>query len=419
MGPHISLATSDRPNRAERAFEGTNATSKTPLRVLYLTPGCFDKGGISRYCRYQIQSARELEDLVDIRVLSMLGPDGEGFEVPFHVDWYGAPQLGLISRAQFALTAVWATFTWRPHVVHIAHVNYSPLAAILARLVSARTLLNVYGLEIWSGLSPFRRKSMQSMDRVISDCHFTSNYVIEAGLHADSPEVIWDCVNLERFSPGSCSADILQKYGIPSKRDSFVVLTLGRLAVGAAHKGYDRLIRAFARLTRRLPNASLVVAGKGDLRPELEALARSLGVEQKVRFIGPVAEDDLAEVYRSASVFSLVSDRGPNRGEGIPLTPLEAMACGIPIIVGNHDGSREAVFGAENGFAIDPFDEAEHVELLYRIATSNELALHLSQGARQIAVKEFGYEGFRRKHRQVFLEAAKMINDGSPRESIG
>lgn len=383
---------------------------KPPLRVLYLTPGCFDKGGISRYCRYQIQTARELGDLVDIRVLSMMGPDGDGFEVPFHVDWYGAPRVGQTSRARFALMAAWATLIWRPHVVHVAHVNYAPLAAFLARVVSARTLLNVYGLEIWSGLSRFRQNSMRSMDRIIADCHFTANYVVEAGLHAVRPVVIWDCVNLERFFPGSCSDDILRKYGIPSKSDAFIVLTLGRLAKGAAHKGYDRLIRAFACLTRKLANACLVVAGRGDLRPALEELAKSLGVGQQVRFIGPVAEEDLVEVYRSANVFSLVSDRGPNRGEGIPLTALEAMACGIPIIVGNQDGSQEAIIGAENGFVIDPFDKAKHVEFLCRIAESKELAALLSQRARQIAVREFGYEGFRHKHRDVFVEMIKMVS---------
>ena len=54
-----------------------------------------------------------------------------------------------------------------------------------------------------------------------------------------------------------------------------------------------------------------------------------------------VHEDDLPKFYRASRIFTLVSDRGKGRGEGIPLTPLEAMACGSPIIVGNQDGSQE------------------------------------------------------------------------------
>jgi phosphatidyl-myo-inositol dimannoside synthase len=381
------------------------------MRILYMTPGCFDKGGISRYCRYQIQAARQLEDLVDITVLSMMGPDGQGFEVPFHVDWHGAPRINLFGRVRLALTAIWTALVLRPHVVHIAHVNYSPLAVFLSRLVGARTLLNVYGLEIWSRLSPHRRRSMRSMDRVIADCHFTASYVVDAGLHAVRPVVVWDCVDPERFSPGCCPDDRLRKYGIPPKSDSFVVLTLGRLSKGAAHKGYDRLIRAFASVAGKVAKAILIIAGKGDLRPELEELAESLGLERQVRFIGPVDEEDLADVYRSASVFSLVSDRGPGRGEGIPLTPLEAMACGIPIIVGNHDGSQEAIVGGENGFVIDPFDEAKHVEVLCSIAESEELAERLSRGARRVAVEEFGYQGFKYKHRDIYSEIAKTVYD--------
>ena len=74
-----------------------------------------------------------------------------------------------------------------------------------------------------------------------------------------------------------------------------------------------------------------------------------------------IHNNDLPKFYNSAFVFSLVSDRGIGRGEGIPLTPLEAMSCGTPIIVGNHDGSQEAIFPKiTNGFLINPFDLQAH-----------------------------------------------------------
>jgi phosphatidylinositol alpha-1,6-mannosyltransferase len=370
-------------------------------RILYLTPGCFDAGGISRYCRYQIQAARELSN-VDIKILSMMGPDGDGFEAPLAVDWHGAPRVTAVWRVRFILMAIWSALTFRPDIIHIAHVNYAPLAVILSRLSGAKTLLNVYGLEIWSGLSDQRSRGARAMDRIIADCHFTANYVVEANLHAVRPVVIWDCVDLQRFAPGRCPPGTIEKYGIPAGEDVFVVLTLGRLAKGAAHKGYDRLIGNFAEFTKAEPNAHLVIAGKGDLRLELEDMAKSLGVAERVKFIGRVGEEDLADVYRSANVFSLVSDRGPGRGEGIPLTPLEAMSCGVPIIVGNHDGSQEAVVDARNGYVIDPFDKLAHVAALAGIAQSKPLADQLARGAREVAVEKFGFEGFKRQLGDVY-----------------
>ena len=303
----------------------------------------------------------------------MLGPDKNGFEEPFDVFWRGAPQASLLQRAMFALVAVFTALRCRPHVIHIAHVNYAPLALLAGCMVGARTVLNVYGLEIWSGLSWRRRQAMRRMDHVIADCHFTANHVVKKRLHDERPTVIWDCVDLQRFKPGACSDETLAKYGIPDKRDAFVVLTLGRLAKGAAHKGYDRLIDAFSCLQAAVAEAYLVVAGGGALLSELEAQARRLGVEKRVRFIGAVDEADLPDVYRAATIFSLVSDRGHQRGEGIPLTPLEAMACGTPIIVGDHDGSQEAIADGSNGFVIDPFDIARHAAVLAEVAQNGAL----------------------------------------------
>ncbi|HEY1942337.1 MAG TPA: hypothetical protein VGH40_09465, partial [Roseiarcus sp.] len=67
------------------------STERAPnaLRILYLTPGCYDKGGISRYCRYQIQALRENHGAERVTVLSLLGPDQNGFEEPFAVSWRG------------------------------------------------------------------------------------------------------------------------------------------------------------------------------------------------------------------------------------------------------------------------------------------------------------------------------------------
>jgi len=249
---------------------------------------------------------------------------------------------------------------------------------------------------------------MRAMDRIVADCHFTARYVSEANLHGRAPDVIWDCIDLDRFAPGPCSPSVLAKYGIADKANAFVVLSLGRLSKSAAHKGFDRLIEAFAVVAASEPGARLVIAGRGDDRPRLEALVAARGLIPAVTFTGPVDEQDLADVYRSASVFSLVSDRGPGRGEGIPLTPLEAMGCGVPVVVGNQDGSQEAVIAMDgdvaNGFVIDPFDLASHAGLLLRMAKSAPLRAQMAECARQAAADHFGYRRFAGQHGVLYAD---------------
>lgn len=377
------------------------------MNILYLTTGCFDKGGVSRYCRYQAQALRELFGDANVSVMSLLGPDGSGFETSFETHWHGG-RGRLWDKARFSQHALRRSFATRPDVVHVAHLNMGPLAIHAARIAGAVLVLNVYGLEIWSGLSTARRRAMRRMNRIMADCHFTSSYVVEESMHVARPDVIWDCVDLDRFTPAECPSETLRKYGLPDKRACFVIMSLGRLSVRAAHKGYDRLLRVFASLAPEVPQARLVIAGKGDDLERLRALASELGVRDRVVFPGAVPEADLADVYRAATIFSLVSDRGTGRGEGIPLTPLEAMACAVPIIVGNQDGSSEAVFGDEggeaNGYAIDPFDQDNHVAKILRLARAPDLLERMRRSARRVAEERFGYERFVREHAALYAD---------------
>lgn len=368
----------------------------TNARVLYLTTGCFDKGGVSRYSRYQIQALRELLGTENVRAFSLLGSDEHGFEEPFDVAWHGTRH-GASDKFRLAERVLQTAWRWRPTVIHAAHVHLGPLARIVSRLFRAKFFMNVYGLEIWSGLSPLRRWGLRHADHVIADCHFTADYVQSSRLHPRRPIVIWDCVDVDRFFPAECPAAILDKYGLFSKERHFVILSLGRLSKGAAHKGYDRLIRVFARVASRNDHARLVIAGRGDDLPRLHGLACELNVESKVRFPGAIDEADLANVYRSATVFSLVSDRGTGRGEGIPMTPLEAMACGVPIIVGDQDGSSEAVIDQENGFVIPSLDLERHQACLQQLIDSETRLTNACSACPQIARQHFDYRRFVRE----------------------
>ena len=371
------------------------------MRTVFLTTGCFDKGGISRYCRYQIDALRAVLGPGNVKVLSLLGTDGTGFETPFDVDWHGGKG-GFWDKLQFSISATRLMLATKADVVHVAHVNMGPLALHLARISGAKTLLNVYGLEVWSGLSRTRRRAMHSMNRIVADCNFTADYVAAERMHAVRPDVIWDCVDLERFMPGECPPEIRRKYGLPDKRDAFVIMSLGRLSRNAQHKGYDRLIEVFGTVHRQASRARLVIAGRGDDGPRLEELAAQQGVRDAVIFTGMVEECDLANCYRAATVFSLVSDRGKGRGEGVPLTPLEAMACGVPVIVGNQDGSQEAVVGGANGFVVGPFDYPAHTDALLSMIQSPDLLQRMQRGAREVAERQFGYERFVEQHRVLY-----------------
>src|SRR5690349_16475655 len=102
------------------------------MKILYLTPGCFDKGGISRYNRYQIQALRELYSTNNVRVLSLAGPKSGDFEEPFNVHWH-AKGPDLKSKIKFTGQLIYQTLIWNPDLILTAHVNFSGLAKLASK----------------------------------------------------------------------------------------------------------------------------------------------------------------------------------------------------------------------------------------------------------------------------------------------
>jgi phosphatidylinositol alpha-1,6-mannosyltransferase len=368
------------------------------MKVLYLTPGIFAKGGISRYNRYQITALRELLGAEYVTVLSLLGPSGSqgDLETPFGVHWHG-PQTS--STPIGKLIFIWEalqSLRYQPDMIWCAHLNFSLLTWMLARIAGAISVVQVYGRELWplQGHRLGTGWSLRHSDFVISDCHFSAEYGVKEFRLNSNIEVIWDCVDTIRFSPNYPAPRVLARYKLPEPATSFNILTLGRLTSDTTYKGYERLLEVLPHLPL---HTYLIYGGGGDLIPHLRERAQELSVADRVVFTGFIADEDLPDVYRTASVFCLIGDRGPGRGEGIPLTPLEAAACCVPILVGNQDGSQEAIEQGVNGYALDPFDLAGITEHLRHLAADDYYRRRLGQAARIRIEREHTYSVFRER----------------------
>ena len=133
-------------------------------------------------------------------------------------------------------------------------------------------------------------------------------------------------------------------------------------------KNLPTLIRAYARAqcTAPLAIAGAARSSKSASFPDLQEEARQAGVAHKVRFLGWVDEEDKPALYRAAQLFIF-----PSRSEGFGLTPLEALACGTPVICSNATSLPEVVGDA--ALLFDPDDEARLAELIQRAASDSAL----------------------------------------------
>lgn len=194
-----------------------------------------------------------------------------------------------------------------------------------------------------------------------------------------------------RFHPESnpqSLAEIKKRYGLPAR----FILCVSTIE---PRKNLPLLLEAYAALRPRCPDVGLVLAGgKGWLYESFFERLRSLGLENQVTLTGYVPESDLPGLINCAEVFAY-----PSMFEGFGLPPLEAMACGIPVVCSNASSLPEVV--GEAGMLLPPDDVRGWAEALTRLLTDS--ALHADLRARGLArARQFTWETAARKTLEVY-----------------
>ena len=225
-----------------------------------------------------------------------------------------------------------------PRTVLAWHLGFLKLVPFL-RIGTARLVLFLHGIEAWTRPGWATRRQLARVDLFLANSRHTWRRFVETNpAYAGRPY---------RIVPLGIDAPLGGPSPLPDLRPA--ALMLGRLRRDEDYKGHREVLRAWPAVLRRVPDAVLWIAGDGDLRAELEAVARESGTGEHVVFWGCVSEPKKAELLARSRCLAL-----PSRGEGFGLVYLEAMRLGRPCLVSGLDGGSEVVSPPEAGLAADP-----------------------------------------------------------------
>lgn len=229
---------------------------------------------------------------------------------------------------------------------------------VVARRLDRPVLVHTHGFEVaWARL-PVLRTALRSIVgasaavTVVSE--FTRRFIERVAPQPEKIHMLKTGVDLERFSPAVDATAVRKLHGLDARP---VVSCVSRLV---GRKGQDRLIEAMPLVRAEIPDAAVLITGRGPARAHLEDLARRHGVMEHVRFAGEVAEEDLPAHYAAGDVFAMPcrSRYGGLEVEGLGLVYLEAQACGRAAITGDSGGAPEAVIAGETGAVVPGNDLA-------------------------------------------------------------
>jgi len=242
----------------------------------------------------------------------------------------------------------------------------------------------------------FLPKTLRTADKIIAVSHNTKRDIIKYfKIPEEKIEVIHLGVN-ENYKPlpEEKVEYIKKKYSI---NYPFILYTGGL----APNKNVERLIYAFCKLKRKLPTYKLVITGmkRYKYKPIFKTIDK-LNLQKDVIFTGYVPEEDIPALYNAADLFVY-----PSLYEGFGLPPLEAMACGTPVITSNTSSLPEVVGDA--GIMVDPYNVDGLAKAMYEVLTNDGLREELRKRGLERA-KLFSWKKCAEEHLRVYEEVYNM-----------
>ncbi len=225
-------------------------------------------------------------------------------------------------------------------------------------------------------------RSLRQVDHIICVSRFTAERVAES-VHWDRISVLPNAVDVERFVPPADRDALRRQLGWEGHT---VLLTVARLV---ERKGLDHVLMAL-RDARDLPeNWLYVIGGKGPLEDRLREMVREMGLQDRVRFLGFVPDENLPGLYGAADLFIEPNREINGDTEGFGIVFLEANACGVPVIGGLAGGTADAIEHGITGLRVDGDDPAAVRRALSSLMNDSGRRATMGCAGRERAVRNF------------------------------
>jgi phosphatidylinositol alpha-1,6-mannosyltransferase len=372
-----------------------------PKKIILFTLQTFSTtGGIQKMTRtlgYSLDQIAQLNNL-DFKLWSLYDSDKElmpQYLSPEKFKGFNA------NRRQF-LRKTLGIAAW-PDVIIISHINLA-LIGILIKIINpkCKVWLIAHGIEVWRPLSLLKKRLLKLCDKILCVSHYTKEEMIR-----------WHKVDLAVCSVLNNAVDPFMKLPVTFQKpqrllDKYqlspnapILFTLTRLASTEQYKGHEQVIKVINKLKPQFPGIKYILAGQSDATEKIriKELVVEYQVENQVILTGFIAEAELADHFLLAELFVL-----PSKKEGFGIVFIEALACGLPVVCGNADGSVDAIRNGELGKAIkaDNLDELEKAitECLLTPLTANK-----RQELQKQCLSYFNEQNYRSNLQQLLANA--------------
>ncbi|MDE5113830.1 MAG: glycosyltransferase family 4 protein [Trichodesmium sp. St15_bin1_1] len=360
------------------------------------------EGGIQSYVRDIFQAYQNLTNFTepddyfsesDILLLR----DGKDCKNPYQSKsikfYYFKSQSIWLGRLRLGITLLWLLLKKQPKQVFCGHINLAPLVQILCVPLGIPYTVLTYGKEVWEPLPNKYQQALKQATKILTISRYSRDRCCESNhLDPEKFQLLPCMVDGDKFIPGLLPVDLIEGYNLQRAK---ILMTVARLWSGDPYKGVDVTIRSLPIVLQSFSEVKYLIIGQGDDQTRLAKLAQDLGVGEKVIFAGFVPTEDLVKHYQVADAYVMPSQ------EGFGIVYLEAMACGLPVLSGDGDGSADPLQDGKLGWRV-PHRDPEAVANACIEMLKGEDKRCDGQWLREESLKIFGRITFTKRVKQIF-----------------
>jgi glycosyltransferase involved in cell wall biosynthesis len=283
--------------------------------------------------------------------------------------------------------------------IQIVNIHYPAecffYLAICRRILPIRLITSVHGADLFPGGIPRAaypkaiKWLLDSSDRIVTPSKAYREDVARVFPQLRGKIVfIHNGVDLAELGNRSCDSASI-------KRPPYILC----VAMHNEKKGLDVLLRAFALIHDREPSLKLMLVGDGPLRGQLEDLASTLRIANKVEFLGRQGRTQVADLLHSCELFVL-----PSRSEPFGIAIIEAMACKKPVVATSVGGIPEIIEHQKNGILVEPDNPDALAEALVTVLKDPTLQRVIAKNGFDTVQKQFGSANSGTAYEKVFTD---------------
>ena len=354
------------------------------MKILFLYLTAFStNGGIEKFNKSFMKCLSE-ENSISFKAISSHDPtcDERYIKEPAFKGFSG-------SKVAFGIEAVSAASNYDKII--LGHINLAPVGLMIKKLYPQKHLtLIAHGIEVWGKLTSIKKSFLSIVDEVITVSEFTKAKLISNHkINLKKVKVLSNTIDPFFKSSSFSRPDyLLKRYNLSP--DEQVLLTICRLSSEEKYKGYDKVIESLPNIITQLPELKYLIVGKYDTQEgwRVKDLIKKLNLQNNVILTDFIPDDELHDHYSLADLFVM-----PSKGEGFGIVYLEAMHCGIPVITGNCDGSKEIIDKIKIGKSVDPDNTHELSDAIIQMLNQKFNKQKINSSVNYL----YNYESFKNK----------------------